>query len=205
MSETQGISDLSFNGLLKAKADGDKSHEFNIGVFKGTPSMAIFKEGERQPVWKVNLPNDYPTTAKNLLNLMKDATNGFSITTAINERWDAEARKMISESSITYGIDDKGLCYIGITTNNFTKKFILRMSSRFDLNNTPFSKHDQAIMAFEHFVYVVSEQVPTAVALSSFKRTPPQGGWNNNNNRGGGGGYANNNRGGGNVRESEGF
>ena len=178
--------EYDFNGLLKLKADGDKTTSMNLGVYMGYCNWSIFKGnatgGGGKFIKKISIGSqrkDSIFTIRCLQALRDNPKPGYKKTLTMR-KWNDEAKKMELDATMTYGRDDKNIPYIGVSAPGMTAiKFPLTVNMNFDLGDT--SPEEQYDAVLEGTISVFTTHLPIAVNLTSLKRPPNSGGYRQNN------------------------
>lgn len=198
MSETQskefGLSDLNHNRLWASTDAKNRDVTLTLDVFNGVMNFSIWDKNKTGgPVFKMEVPPAHVSMARNLWTELKKANPGVKFTGEIS-KFNKETKKQDPQGSITYGIDDAGVPYIGIQHHQGVNKFPLRGAIGIDYaaaNLPPMMLRSGLI---DGFLDAVSQRGTLSTVLSNVKRPPMSGG---NFNRGSGGGRFNRGSGGG--------
>lgn len=164
------------NRLFNVNAEGNKDISLMLSVFGGSLSFSIFVKGEGRP-HKLSLSSGGAMAL--FKRILKQAINGSPNCkeTMIFNSWDAVSKKANQTGSLTVGRDDRNMIYIGVTMPALTAtKFVIKTGLGVDLS-TPLSDIDKSVLAAEELVMKLETIVPTAMAITSFKR---EGGFTNN-------------------------
>ncbi len=183
------MTELDLSNLWQAAAEGDAGVRAKLGVFRGTASIAVFKDqkggtgGGGGPIAKFNFINKR-TNRSWFADMVTRATKmspGDSASLPLQD-FDREQRKFFVTANITVGKDEKGIVYFGITGHKdlATVRFPFRMSRDADFSQA-LPPAEQSVYAANDFVAFLRDDVSRAIMMTSVKRDP------NNNSRPSGG------------------
>lgn len=180
-------------------AEKEKGTRLTLSAFRSEAmdnpslSLAVFVEGGRGPAFKESLNDNWIVALRVVWDEVLRAGKGNQKTLVINS-WDRENKKSIKKGTVTLGIDEQDVPFIGITAPNLTKKFPLTPPFNPDTSSLDLPASAQHRLGVEPFL----------LALTKFVNASSVAGYSpasRNGNGAGGGGYNN----GGGSRGSGGY
>ncbi len=162
--------ELDHGNLIQLIADGDRETRMMMGVFRGNASLAVFANNKMQ----FRLPLNRAALIHFGSDMQKilDAKPGEKFGTGFT-KWNPESKKQDPLGTVYIGRDEKGLFYIGIAAVGSSPiKFLVRTSPGFDRTSEPMAETDRSLLAMRTLIQQLSQDLPMAMMLTSYKRQP---------------------------------
>lgn len=173
----------------------NKEYTLRFNLFNGNCSWNVFRREQKgRPIISLTVP--LGTVATHIRIMRKIVRGGPDMHDTLHRQdYDPAEKKFTRKGSVIYGKNDKGLCYISISTTEQSAPicFTLRQSSAWvpDGSDANTLMAEGSVDVMSSFINTLTNQLPVLVALSRNKNAPRPGGFSGGG--GNGGGYQKNN------------